>query len=168
METNNILFLEKMRELVMIIGKFLSKGIVVDDEVLNFGLLDYFCITSIMPEDAFLIVKKLLYPQTRKETIYRSKFLSFCTKYKYPLPEITDENIILDEQNVFIIHNERIVPNIDDIREVFRIFDENRIPKTDKTVYIALYRQAKKKPILPLLDYLSKEQDADKTKKYTR
>ena len=83
---------------------------------------------------------------------YHSFLVYFVEKEGLIVRTVDDINEIVDQHHVFIINGERFEPTEEDISNIFQLFNEYKIPKSDKLIYIALHRKALGIPMIPLKD----------------
>lgn len=148
-----------MNNLIIKIADYINQGIIIDSVKLPFTMLDYISLTD-MNIDTLIEKIKNLKDFDSKEELYASRaVLKFYEKNRNLGRFVNNTETILQQKNVFIIGNTRFEPTEKDIEEIFSLFDEHRIPKTNSLIHIALYRKAKGVPILPLINNEKEETD---------
>ncbi len=136
MEKNRKAFINN---LVTYVGFYLANGYTVDGRKMSFTALDYYSIFEENIGDVAMEVRSLV----RSNNIaYQNYFLQFANNNGYAITKVEDAKKVMDEHNVFIINDKRIVPTEEDIQEILDLLDQYNIPKYEKVVYTALSRKA--------------------------
>ena len=148
-----------IEQLANYIGPMIKDGIAFDDEVINFTMLDYYCITKMDIHNIIGFIRPKDGYDNRNP--YYSFIAGFIEKESLLVREIDNPMDIFKQRNAFIINGKRFEPTLNDIQEIFNLFDQYNIPKFNKLIYIALYRIARNDPILPLI---SLQEEKNKTR----
>lgn len=144
-----------MKDLYNYIGFMIQNGILYEDKVIPFSILDYYCITK---EDIYKIIGKV--KMNYRGYQYYGDLVNFAQRNNLLVREIDDISEIVDEHNAFITNDKRFEPTIYDIQNIYDLFEKYNIPKYSKLFYIALRRMALNIPILPLFE----EKEKSKTR----
>ena len=156
MENETIDF-EYADSLVVYFGSLIKNGIIYHNTKIPFTMLDYFSVTDININSLASVIRKKKIERTHINSMYKNAFLYFVQLEGRLICEVNDADVILKQNNIFIVNGEKYLPTKNDVEEIFTILDENSIPKDSRLIYNALHRKALNCPVLPLKNIKEKK-----------
>lgn len=143
-------------DLIDKMGVYLKQGIPVEDKCIPFTMLDYYSLTSFMPEQIIGNLSKIkIADRTLSEN--KSRALSFL-KSQTIGRKIKDAKEIVSQNISFVIQGKKVEIDQNIAEKVLQQFSDNNIPFDNEMIFIALQRYARQQPIMPLLQNNKKVQ----------
>ena len=145
------------RNLINECGKLVRDGIVVNDDVMPFTLIDFYSLIyknqyeNIDHKKIQVIAHRLRLRDNNKH-VEMSYFINYLSRDVLVGEPVNNPMEIVNQNYHFTFDNKTYIPSYDDIALVLNIFDMLNIPKYRKLVYQALHRVSRNFPIFPLLE----------------
>ncbi len=136
--------------LINYVGELIAKGIEFGDIKLNFTMLDYYSITTDNIRELLKIAKKIQ-NKNNNQYPYLNNFIDFASVEGFLVRITDDPKEVFDQRYTFLVDDEKYSPSIEEIEDIFHLFDVNAIPKYNILIFLALQRKSLGIPVLPLL-----------------